>query len=219
MKALLALIFAAALACGAEAQTYVGGSVGHGSNSHPTDKGEVPYFQRSIDNSGANVSAFFGQRNGWWGVEAGAFSLPRYEGKGYTADYPAYSLAWKGYLPGPEDNTKTAQITGQARGTALYLRANVYAPETAGLTPYAFGGVALAMNKGRQFGYYNTTDYVEHKESFRNTAPVAGLGVQYRVGARWAARLEYTVSPGLFDNPHFGKRDISFWSMGLLYNF
>lgn len=214
----LALLFAALIACGAvDAQTYVGGSVGYGSNSHPTDKGTVPFFERQMDTKSANGSLFVGHRRGWWGVEAGAFTLPRFEGKGYTWDYPAYSMAWKGHPPVPGDNTKTAQITGQARGTALYARANVYGPELRGFTPYLFGGVATSLNRGYQFGFYNGTDFVEHEEKFRTTAAIAGVGVQYQMCDRWAARVEYTAAPKLYDNPHFGTRDVDMLSVGLVY--
>lgn len=210
MKA--ALIFAALLACGAaDAQTYIGGSVAQGKNTGPGDNKPPPHFFATYDQKGSSVSAFAGKRYDQWGIEGGVFALPKFTGNGYTPDYTAY----KGYAD--PTHPKTAQITGIVSGTALYARGQVYGPEVYRLTPYAFAGAALSFNKVHQFGYYDSTDFVEHKQRFHNFAPIVGVGVQYAMTPRLSARVEYLQASGIVKNPHTGKRNVEMLSLGLVY--
>lgn len=208
----LALLLAALIACGAcDAQTYIGGSVGYGSNTAPTDTRPLTHVAVERDRESAAGSLFMGHRSGWWGVEAGAFTLPRYRGKAYTWDYSAY----KGHKD-PTD-PQTAQIEGTIRGTALYARGQVYAPAVGGFTPYAFAGVAVSWNKSYEHGYYNHTQHVENDQRFRTVAPIFGVGVQYQMCDRWSARAELMRATGIVKNPHTGARDVDMVSLGLMY--
>jgi opacity protein-like surface antigen len=210
MKAALILML---LAGTAQAQTYIGGSIGYGTNKAPNDIRPLVAAVASYDREGSTAGVFFGQRRGWWGVEAGAFTLPKFRGENYVSDYSAY----KG--DGKQHEITTARITADIGGTALYARAQAYAPSVNGFTAYGFGGIALGLNTSHEYGYYDETQWVENKQRFRNVAPIVGVGVQYAISPKLSARVEYVKAVGIVKNAHTGERDAEVLSFGLAWRF
>lgn len=206
-----AAILLALVATCAQAQTYIGGSVGYGTNKDPQDKRPLTHIAVDMKRESPNAGAFIGHRSGWWGVEGGVFSLPRFHNEAYTWDYAAYKKSG-----GPHD-LQTAQITTDIGGTAFYARGQVYGPTLGGFTPYAFAGMAYSFNRSYEFGYYDHTRFVENDQRFDNYGPIFGAGVQYQMCDRWAARVEYLKASRIVKNPHTGTRDVDMLSVGLVY--
>jgi opacity protein-like surface antigen len=197
----------------AHAQTYIGGSIGYGTNKAPGDIRPLVAASYTYDRDSTASSVFMGQRRGVWGVEAGVFTLPKFYGTGFVSDYAAY----KG--DGKKHEVTTARISADIGGTALYARAQAYAPTVKGFTAYGFAGVALSLNRSHEYGYYDETQWVENDQRFRTVAPIYGVGVQYAMTPRLSARVEYLQASGIVKNPHTGKRNVEMLSLGLIYTF
>lgn len=206
-----AALLLAVLATCAQAQTYIGGAVGYGTNKAPGEIRPLVAASYTYDRESVASSVFMGHRRGWWGVEAGAFTLPKFYGTGFVSDYAAY----KG--DGKKHEITTARISTDISGTALYARAQAYAPSVKGFTAYGFAGVALSLNRSHEYGYYDETQWVENDQRFRTVAPIIGVGVQYAMTPRLSARVEYLQAPGIVKNPHTGKRNVEMLSLGLVY--
>lgn len=211
LLAVVAVVLSLVFVAGAHAQTYIGGSVGYGTNKAPNDIRPLVAATATYDRDSAAGGVFMGQRRGWWGVEAGAFTLPRFHGSAYVSDYAAY----KG--DGKTHEVNTARMSSDISGTALYARAQAYAPKVAGFTPYGFAGLALSLNRSHEYGYYDDVQPVENVQRFHNFAPVVGVGVQYAMTPRLSARVEYMQAFGIVKNAHAGRRDVSLLSLGLVY--
>lgn len=196
MKA--ALIFAALIACGAaEAQTYIGGSVGYGENGlNDEQRYASPTLQIDQQTRGESATLFAGHRFGMFGIEGGLMRLPRYKAVMTTSDYTAYL--------GVDVGIRTAYATDSVRAKSAYLRANVYAGDA-----YAFAGVARTTADQFTYGLYDSSTVGTARYHTTRSHSLYGIGWQ-----RGGVRVEYLALPGAIENRAIGRRDVRMVQVG-----
>ena len=215
MKKLIFIVWM--LLCGAaQAQPYIGGSVGYGFNGvNDEARYASPTFHITQKTHDAAGSLFVGYRfkRSAFAVEAGAIRLPTYYANMYTSNYTAYL--------GKDVGITTAYATDEVSGKSVYLRGNYYLTRGP-LQPYVAAGMARTQTLQDTRGWYdqgtsNATYGPAHYDK-SNTKPLYAVGVQYSVDGVFA-RIEYVRISQAIETPAIGKRDIGMLMLGVGFSF
>lgn len=209
LKKFLALTVMTA-AFGAQAQPYIGGTIGYGETGKSTAAFlNQQTYNRSVQNTKSEtLGGFFGFRDGWLAAEIGVLQLPKYRGSFDTSDYPAY----KGLPPGTYP--QTAGGVQSIDATSFYLRGLAYGPNVFGVQTFLSAGVAFTRSHNVEQALYNGVDRATNDITFWSRRPIIGLGVE--VGPM---RIEYIRINGATDNPHTLKRDVQMMNASFLVRF
>lgn len=184
------------------AERYIGAGIGAGSSyDGATYAPEVigrQYVDARKDASSSVVQAFAGIRSEFLGGEIGYLRLPKYD---------AFA---RGLNP---SRSASQEITAQA----LYARVMVWTPPR-DLRGYAFAGLARVSGRNHEYGERLGVP-VEHRNETSERARYVGAGIEYRVNARTALRLELGVLPHAVRSHWTGDRTYTYSTMAVQHGF
>lgn len=207
------LVFLFTFSANSEAALYIGGSLGFGSTGTNTAaKYNTTYQSEQESTLSTTRGLFIGYRQGFIAIEAGQLKMPAYYGHDRVNDYPRY----KGLPPGTYP--QTADITQSITAEAKYVRANFYTPTVHKIEPYFFIGQARTATDNKEWGWYNSTDFVSYANSTETKRMMIGVGVQYAID-HVIVRTEYFRIDDASDNYHTGRRDMRVTEIGVAWVF